>query len=590
MKRSSIDDAIFFSTYEEFQVYESLSKAITSPLQVCHPLTLGTETIFTDIYAPKGIPKLGLDGGTIIEIKRFLSYSAVKNVERIFKVFGSEYNVLVVYISGSVSNAKDSSNSEAKKLVYKSLSEITRTSKNDDNKFYSKRSQANWKELRTKTIERAHRIVVQSNNVLFLGAGVSMSANMPSWSQLLNGLMGEVKRLNPTTLDAFKELHAHIYEECGESYLIMARYLETAIKLGGSNYDFSQLIQKYLYSTPHTSKLLEIIASIIVQKKVSEVVTYNFDDILEQELTKQGLVDSEHFTSIAKDAEIKGHNTLPIYHVHGIIPENGPADVVVFSEEEYHKRYSDIYHWSNVEQLHALSRKHCFFIGLSMTDPNLRRLLDTARRMNQANGDCHFAFLRRTKLENYCVTDKPCKYVHVSESLIDKKKQKEIYDLNYSVIERIFNNLGVQIIWYEDFDELPEIISDVFNTHPKGKTIEETITDIESSILKLSDIESNVPKWAPHKNSLVDIATFLKYKSENGETYRHLVYNIGDTLSLLSSEVIKDLEINDIKELQELQASLPEYSNNMAGYADFYKIWLEAIKALNDRNKPKDKN
>jgi hypothetical protein len=426
---------------------------------------------------------------------------------------------------------------------------------------------------------------VQSNNVLFLGAGVSMSAKMPSWSQLLNGLMGEVKQLNPNTLDAYKELHTHVYEECGESYLIMARYLETAIKLGGSKSDFSQLIQKYLYSTPHTSKLLEILASIITQKKVGEVITYNFDDILEQELTRQGLVDSEHFTSIAKDAEIKGHNTLPIYHVHGIIPENGPADVVVFSEEEYHKRYSDIYHWSNVEQLHALSRRHCFFIGLSMTDPNLRRLLDTARRMNQANGDCHFAFLRRTKLENYCVTDKPCKYVHVSESLIDKKKQKEIYNLNYSVIERIFNNLGVQIIWYEDFDELPEIISDVFNSQPKGKPIEETITDIASSILKLSDIESNVPKWAPNKNSLADIATFLKYKNENGETYRQLVYNIGDMLSLLSSEVIKDLEMKDIKELQEIQASLPKYSNNMAGYADFYKIWLETIKIINSKRK-----
>jgi hypothetical protein len=145
--------------------------------------------------------------------------------------------------------------------------------------------------------------------------------------------------------------------------------------------------------------------------------------------------------------------------------------------------------------------------------------------------------------------------------------------------------LGVQIIWYEDFDELPEIISDVFNSQPKGKPIEETITDIASSILKLSEIESNVPKWAPNKNSLADIATFLKYKNENGETYRQLVYNIGDMLSLLSSEVIKDLEMKDIKELQEIQASLPKYSNNMAGYADFYKIWLETIKIINSKRK-----
>ena len=104
---------------------------------------------------------------------------------------------------------------------------------------------------------------------------------------------------------------------------------------------------------------------------------YNFDDVLEQMLQAKGLINTEDFTSISKDAEIKSHNTLPIYHVHGIIPEKGPTDIVVFSEEEYHNRYANSYHWSNVEQLHALSRMHCFFIGLSMSDPNLRRFLGT---------------------------------------------------------------------------------------------------------------------------------------------------------------------------------------------------------------------
>lgn len=75
-----------------------------------------------------------------------------------------------------------------------------------------------------------------------------------------------------------------------------------------------------------------------------------------------------------------------------------------------------------------------------MTDPNVRRLLDVARKMNMTSDENHYAFLRRTKLEKYCVSDieKSCKYVHVSESLIDKTKQKEIYDLNYTVIESIF--------------------------------------------------------------------------------------------------------------------------------------------------------
>ena len=182
--------------------------------------------------------------------------------------------------------------------------------------------------------------------------------------------MGEVKQLKTTTLEAFKELSSHVLEECGDSNLIMGRYLQTAISLYNNKAAFSELIQKYLYNENNTSPLLMNLARIVQHKKVNEVITYNFDDLLEQNLVKLNLTDSIDFTAISKDAEIKGHNTLPIYHVHGIIPKVGPVDTVVFSEEEYHKRYSTAYHWSNVEQLHALTRTHCFFVGLSMTDPN----------------------------------------------------------------------------------------------------------------------------------------------------------------------------------------------------------------------------
>ena len=57
---------------------------------------------------------------------------------------------------------------------------------------------------------------------------------------------------------------------------------------------------------------------------------------------------------------------------------------------------------------------------------------------------------------------KKCKYVHISESLIDKKKQNEIYDLNYRVIEEIFMKLGVRVIWFEEFDDLPGLVAKVF--------------------------------------------------------------------------------------------------------------------------------
>lgn len=580
-KPSFIDDLIILSS-EEFQVYEALQK-ISSEIETFKSVTVDGKTFVWGIYLPQGIRQLELIGKTAVYTMKYLSYSSVKYIEQVYQDIGKEYNVLVVYQSSSISPIPSLNKSLDHLLMYKSLKDLRRSRRYNERSYYTNKTKLDWKDVRENTIERACTAVKQMNNVLFLGAGVSMSAEMPSWSQLLANLMGEVKQLKPSTLEAFKEMQSHIYEECGDSNLIMARYLETAIKFGGNKNEFTQLIQNYLYSSPHTSKLLEKLALTILQNKVCEVITYNFDNILEQELIKRGLDDSVQFTSIAKDAEIKGHNTLPIYHVHGIIPENGPTDVVVFSEEEYHKRYSDIYHWSNVEQLHALSRQHCFFIGLSMTDPNLRRLLDTARRMNLTNGDCHFAFLQRTKIEHYCVSDKPCKYVHISESLIDDRKQKEIYDLNYSIIEHIFNDLGVQIIWFEDYDELPSLISRVFTLNVDSSNVEGMIDNIKENITKISEVELNSLYSKDYSTSA------LLSIQKSCVNYENLVQRTGDILIVLTSQIMENLDDKEIKQALKLYLNLLN-SKAVIGYANFYRNWLESITNLKSSKGRQDIN
>ncbi len=47
---------------------------------------------------------------------------------------------------------------------------------------------------------------------------------------------------------------------------------------------------------------------------------------------------------------------------------------------EYHRVYSEVFDCSYVEQQHALTLCTCFFIGLSLNDPNMMRMLDTAKR------------------------------------------------------------------------------------------------------------------------------------------------------------------------------------------------------------------
>lgn len=579
-----ISNLNIFDSYEEYLVYDALernSKNADAKFESKHMLK-GVSYV-PDLYAPNGIPSLNIEGETLIEVKSTLSYSSMQNIRAAYSRVKDNFNFVVVYFQLRLSSVPKDID-DAGRIYFLSYDKLKGKRKDNEgakDAYYLKASQKqDWKKLRDDLIVEAKTVVYKGNCALFLGAGVSKSANMPSWNDLLKGLMSEVKQLKGDTLEAFKELSTHVFDECGDSYLVMARYLQTAIRLHDKNMVFSDLIRNHLYSNEHTSRLLKDLSSIVQQRKTDEIITYNFDDILEQELSNSGLQEGNDFLAISKDAEISGYSKIPIYHVHGIIPEKGPADVVVFSEEEYHERYSNSFHWSNIEQLHALSRKHCFFIGLSMTDPNLRRLLDAARNINNTDTENHYAFLRRQKLEKYCLANvaEACKYMHVSESLIDKKKQKDIYTLNYSVLESIFRELGVKVIWYEDFDELPELIEKVFGLNVWKTSDDKSLIQLtESKIGEIQSIEDGLKDFVNSDQTSENIMKYIQYIHDNAEKYRNLISDVGDLLTELSNRVK-----SDSKTLLKMLNNRPKYNNNMNGYAEFYSVWLNFIKKVID--------
>lgn len=117
----------------------------------------------------------------------------------------------------------------------------------------------------------------------------------------------------------------------------------------------------------------------------------------------------------------------------------------VLSEKEYHNLYKEAFHWSNVIQLQALARTTCFFIGLSMNDPNLRRLLDISRNGissidQEMDKPCHYAIIERKSLSN----------------VPNAKKDKTHFELQ----ERIMAEFGIIILWFKqgNFKEIPRLI------------------------------------------------------------------------------------------------------------------------------------
>src|SRR5207302_3936018 len=89
---------------------------------------------------------------------------------------------------------------------------------------------------------------------------------------------------------------------------------------------------------------------------------------------------------------------IKLIHVHGYVPKDKPnleyRHNIILSEDEYHNLYMNSLHWSNHVQYDRFGFSTCLFIGFSMTDPSVRRLMDAAA-IGGSNAS-HFCILRRS--------------------------------------------------------------------------------------------------------------------------------------------------------------------------------------------------
>jgi uncharacterized protein YbaR (Trm112 family) len=99
-------------------------------------------------------------------------------------------------------------------------------------------------------------------------------------------------------------------------------------------------------------------------------------------------------------------------------------------------------------------------IGLSLTDPNLRRLLEIAAKSNDKPK--HFAFLRRISYEEFMKVDGK-NIVSASKAIVEK-----FLDRHHKLNEQVLVELGVNLVWYENHDEIPALLKEIIRSQ-RGK-------------------------------------------------------------------------------------------------------------------------
>ena len=386
-----------------------------------------------DFRVPNGVKKLNWEENTVIEVKYRLIYSSIERIKYSFDSYRPP-KLIVVIIDEDYMSIR-SENKIGRKIDVLSYGELIQKARigvfeqNDSKRAESLGNLEDQyqKEKDENVLEKLKQIIKNNKVSIFMGAGVSASAGVVTWDNLLEQLCIK-KGINKIDGDIDSIIKGRYI--IGE-YIEKDRVRQPTKKENESPKYYNKIPNEFyddmkgiLYANTHSSELIASIANLINICRIESIISYNYDDLVEQEVKKK----NQCYSVYAKTRPVGGDNFY-IYHVHGFIPKNGEWSDIVLGEREYHRIYQESYNWGNVEQLHALCRSSCLFIGLSMTDPNLRRLIDISIDDGEVE-PVHFAFLRRI-------------------------------EYNIRLTEKIMRGFGINCVWYDRYEDLPNLINNL---------------------------------------------------------------------------------------------------------------------------------
>jgi hypothetical protein len=282
---------------------------------------------------------------------------------------------------------------------------------------------------------------------LFVGAGVSIGCGLPGWKDLASDVVDLFPRKPRTApLGAmFAEIEAGrpppINPNAGrQQKAVVLKKLDPLLSMryarADGDFDLGSLVSRRLYRD--RIDLSGTILQLAKLRRVRRICCYNYDDLLDRAFEAR----RRRYAPVFENDRIRleTEETL-IFYPHGFLPDPGRTshavtERIVLSEDDYFDLYHDPYAWANLAQLTLLLNYTALFVGCSMLDPNLRRLLGLVGRMRPEHR--HFVLL--------------------SDELGEHREGWRLDDASAfrSVQRQLFAGLGVEPIWVRSYSEFAE--------------------------------------------------------------------------------------------------------------------------------------
>lgn len=321
--------------------------------------------------------------------------------------------------------------------------------------------------------EELRKAYADRHLALGLGAGVSQSSNLPGWNELVcrvGDRLGVTRKTVTSLLDARFDA------------TVVASYLRSR---AGSHEKFVEAVRASLYrdftfreavgrgnhrrfaahirETNPTLHAVGTLCGIRVDDdryapnpRVRAIMTLNIDALLE--IYTRARFRTRVLRTVERASASASSSRIHSYHIHGFLirdlPSGRPSrsvesdDRLVLTEQQYFDVVANASGFVNYTMLHLLREHRFLFVGLSMTDPNLRRAL-------------HLSFSERVR-----------ELQAEGETEADSRRRA---DRHWAVVQRrgreidaatagVLHVLGVTPIWIREWLEVPALLRALYET------------------------------------------------------------------------------------------------------------------------------
>jgi SIR2-like domain len=314
----------------------------------------------------------------------------------------------------------------------------------------------------------AHR---RGRLALVLGAGVSKEYGVPDWNTLLYQLMLTTSSGEDTDAESAAMTARLLTLALNKSPTVAARFIQMQTNGNPANggLAFEERVRSEIYKNLQWSdppkpfheevRLLALAAA--GNPQLDCIITYNYDDLVDRALKSVARDEIPH--KVIHGPKMRAvPPELAIYHVHGYLPPAGPLTElhrVVLAEADYHRHYANAFQWQNQVQIEKFAGRTCLFFGISLSDPNLRRLLDIARERHDDGEPRHFIVRRRPRVDEAhqellrnLENNPDLAAAKAQLDLTQQEAAEHLLDLQMEFEQTDGESFGVGTIWVSDFD------------------------------------------------------------------------------------------------------------------------------------------